>query len=261
MRRLFPMTALILILLPAISASSQQSTDFLAGRLFQIFVEAVPSFTPQADPSFGTLETGASQSFEQTLEPGTCYAWIAVGDSGLNDLDIAVVVNGMQVTGDNAPSDWPITQFCSAEAVAVRVDLTMANGSGLFGFQTFSRFFGGSDQIELQMNYLATVFASQQVPQSGVTRGSLAANGEQTFSLPLNAGQCYTIIGTGGAGVVDLDFFLNDADGQIVASDPTPGANPVVGVCPEANANFTLRVLMFGGAGEFGWQSFGASYQ
>ncbi len=154
MRRLLPFLILALTVFPTAMAGAQGSTDFMAGRLFQISMEAVPSFTAQAEVTFGTLETGATQSFEQTLAAGTCYAWLAVGNNGQNDLDLAVFINGVQVAGDNAVDDWPIAQYCSAAEAAARIDLQMYSGSGPFGFQTYSRFFGGSDQIELPTGHV-----------------------------------------------------------------------------------------------------------
>jgi hypothetical protein len=229
----------------------------MSGRLFQIALESAPSFTADALPTVGALAAGQTQSFEQQLVQGTCYTWIAAGETGQSDLDIAVRVNGVVVAEDDAVDDWPIANYCAAADVAATVDLLMYSGAGGFAFNTYSRFFGGADALEIQMNYLASLFASDHMPNGPITRGSLAQGGEQSYPLQLEGGACYTIIGTAGPGVGDIDFFLNDtASGQVVQSDVAPDAAPVVGVCPPATGNFTLRVVMYQGGGELAWQSF-----
>jgi hypothetical protein len=251
------LAALLLVLLPVGAASAQGNNDFMAGRLFQIARETAPSFTAEAPPTFGTLETGQSRSFEHPVAMGTCYTWIAVGDSGQADLDLSVRLDGVLMAADDAPDDWPIVQYCAPTDGAARIDLVMYAGSGGFAFNTYQRFFGGADALELQMNYLASLFAVDHVPAGEITRATLTQGGEETFPLQLNGGRCYTIIGTAGPGVGDIDFFLTEtASGQLVQSDVAPDAAPVVGLCPPASGNYALRVVMYQGGGELAWQPF-----
>ena len=259
MRKL-QLTAVFAVLLFSTGAWAQ-SQDFMSGRLFQIALENAPDFTAAATPTFGTLTTGATQSIEQNLMAGHCYVWVAVGDTGQTDVDLVVYVGGVQVAGDNATDDWPIARYCSATNTPARVDLLMYSGSGGFGFNTYSKFVGGSDQIEIQMNYYSSIFAPDQPPQGVINRSTLATGGEQTLTIPLSAGQCYTILGTSGQGVEDIDFFLLDPAGQLVDSDEAVDNYPVVGVCPPTSGNYTLRVGMYRGSGEFGWRVFATSVQ
>jgi hypothetical protein len=254
------MKTLTLIALLAASlvprTGSTQANDFMAGRLFQIALENAESFTATGTPSFGTLVTGASQTFHQTLAAGTCYMWIAAGDTGLSDLDLAVDVGGVQVGGDNQLDDWPVARYCSAAAAEIRIELLMYTGAGSYGFNTYSRYFGGADQIELNLNFYASVFAAGSIPQGPPTRVTSTTGEEHTFPLTLSAGRCYTIVGASGTGVSDVDFFLQDPAGLVVDTDEAPDTYPVVGVCPNANGTYTLRTLLYSGAGEFGWQLF-----
>jgi hypothetical protein len=248
--------ALTLLLAAAGPAHAQQSHDFMAGRLFQVALENAPNFSAQGSPTFGTLAASATQHYDQSLVAGTCYTWIAVGESGQGDIDLSVSVNGAQVAGDNAPDDWPIAVYCSPQQVSAGIDLRMYSGAGDFAFNTFSRAYGITDPIELNMAFLGELLASGQTPQGPITRGTLATGASTTYPVAVNGGQCYTIIGTGGPGVQDLDLFLLDASGHLVSQDVATDNAPVVGFCPQSAGNFTLRVVMYAGAGDFGWQPF-----
>ncbi|MBN1947828.1 MAG: hypothetical protein JW797_19335 [Bradymonadales bacterium] len=243
------------------SGAWAQGQEFLSGRLYQVALEQAADFAGVGEPTFGTLTTGASQSFEQQLSAGNCYLWMAVSENGQNDLDLAVYVGGAQVAGDNAVDDWPIARYCSATETAARIDLLMYAGSGGFGFTTHAKYLGGVDQIELMMNYNASIYASQQVPQGEIVRAVLATGGEQIFPVTLVEGQCVVIIGAAGPGVEDIDFFLLDPEGQTVATDQAVDNYPVVGVCPARSGSYTLRAGMYRGSGEFGWRLYSGGYQ
>jgi hypothetical protein len=251
------LTAFVLVALAAGGAEAQGNHDFMAGRLYQIALETAPSFTAAATPEHGTLAQGERRTFEHAVAAGTCYTWIAVGDGSGSDLDLTVRVDGLLVASDDGLDDWPIAQHCAAQDGRAVVDLLMYSGSGGFAFNTWSRFFGGADALELQMNYLASLFAPDHVPAGPLVRGNLAQGAEQTYPIQLEGGRCYTIVGTGGPGVGDIDFFLSEtATGQVVHSDVAPDAAPVIGVCPPEGNNFSLRVVMYQGAGDFAWQPF-----
>lgn len=252
--------SLIALLLVAASASPAlaQGEEFMAGRIYQIALEIAAAFTPVAEIAYGELDEAGAQSYEMSLTAGTCYTWIAVSEDGQRDVDLVVYVNDAPVTGDNAPDDWPVAQYCTATDVQARIDVVLYARGGRFAYRAFSRFFGGTDQIELNMNYLATMYAPDATPLGPIARTTLAASGEQIFPLALEGGHCYTIIGTAGAGVADIDFFLAESDGDLVSADEAVDNYPVVGVCTPTDGNYTLRALMYAGAGELGWQIFRA---
>ncbi len=242
------------LLIPA--AGFAATHDFMRGRLFQIALEIAPDFTPMGDAEFGTLATSERQSFAQTLTAGTCYTWLAVGENGQADVDMAVFVQDAQVTGDTELDDWPVAQYCATADVSARVDIIMYSGAGSFALATLSKFFGGADEIELNMNYLSSLYAAGMPPVGPITRVELTQGGDHFFPLALDGGSCYTIIGTSGPGVVDTDLFLMDATGALISADDAVDNFPVVGLCAPESGNFSLRALMYAGNGELGWRMF-----
>jgi hypothetical protein len=242
--------------LPAAPEPTPQERGFLEGRLFQIALQHAPDFSAAGAAQIGRLLAGETQTVTQTLQAGHCYVWIAAGDTGEGDLDLAVSVGGERVAGDNALDDWPVASFCTAVDTSAQVDLMMYSGSGAYGFTTYSRFFGGADLVEVRMNFHASTTVPGGVPQGPITRGTLAAGGEQSFVVPLTGGRCYGIVATAGQGVVDIDAFLRDVEGRLVSSDEATDNFPIVHVCPEDNQNYTLVIRMYEGSGDFGWQAF-----
>lgn len=250
-------TLLVLALFTSLCVvSAAHANDFIEGRLHQIAIEVAPDFAPAGETVFGALEMGQKHLIEQPLAAGTCYLWIGTGDRGATNLDLGVRSDGQEIAGDDAPDDWPYAQHCAVAAGTAQVEVMMISGSGQFGFRTFTRFFGGADDIELYMNYFATVYAPDGVPVGPITRAHISTEAPGSFPLPLEGGACYTIIGTPGAGVVDLDLILEDDAGQLVAADEAPDSYPVVGLCLPESATFRLRAQLVGGSGEVGWQLF-----
>ena len=252
---------LLLLSLVVVSPLTASANDFMSGRLHQIALEIAPDFAPAGEGTEGSLEAGGTQSFEQPLIAGTCYLWLAVGDGSGVDIDLAVTIGGVEVAGDDALDDWPIGQYCSVTDQTARIDIKSAGDASQFAFRSYAKQFGGADDIELNMNYFATVYTPTGVPIGPLNRATLAAGAEQAFSVQLDGNYCYTIIGSSGGAIVDLDFILEDAGGQVVGSDEAPDKYPVVGVCTPESANFTLRTRVYAGGGEFGWQVFQEALQ
>ena len=248
--------ALLLTAAIALMPSLATANDFMSGRLYQIALEIAPDFGPAGEGSEGVIEAGGTQSFEQQLLAGTCYLWVAVGDGSGADIDLAVTIGGVEVAGDTALDDWPIGQYCSVTEQTARIDIISAGAASPFAFRSYAKQFGGADDIELNMNYFASVYAPTGVPIGPLNRANLAAGAEQAFQVQLEGNHCYTIIGSSGAAIVDLDFILEDAGGQVVGSDEAPDKYPVVGLCTPEAGNFNLRARVYAGGGDFGWQVF-----
>lgn len=72
--------------------------------------------------------------------------------------------------------------------------------------------------------------------------GYLAVDSEIGSGIPLKAGRTYAILGGGDDDVEDLDLYLKDSDGDIVARDVDKDANPVIVFKPEEDGRY--RVVM-----------------
>lgn len=77
--------------------------------------------------------------------------------------------------------------------------------------------------------------------------GYLATDSQIGSSIPLKAGVQYAIIGGGDDDVTDLDLYLKDADGNIVARDVEKDSNPVVVFKPEEDGKFRVEMKLVSG--------------
>lgn len=119
----------------------------------------------------------------------------------------------------------------------------------------------GGDYIGSQLTMRQQQFASGMNPVMPAARGTLATSGTQNYSVPLQAGHCYKIIGVGGVGVQDLDLKLYDPANTAVDQDVATDNFPVIGLqrplCPTTAGAYRLEVVMYTGQGEYGVQVFG----
>ncbi len=113
-----------------------------------------------------------------------------------------------------------------------------------------------SPQLEQQLASLAAMFAPGQQAVSPVWGGFMAWRRPYAYFADLQAGQCYTVIGTGGPGVVDLDLFLFDPSGRRVASDLETNSTPRLTFCATYAGTYRVEVKVKRGAGEAGVRVF-----
>ena len=116
----------------------------------------------------------------------------------------------------------------------------------------------GGDFLQNRMNEIYARFGQNRQPVSPLFRGNLGTSQTQDFSVNLQVGHCYTLIGVGTASVTDLDLFLFDQNGSQVAQDQETDNFPVVSSCPNMTGAFRVQAKMYGGSGEFGLQVFGS---
>jgi hypothetical protein len=90
--------------------------------------------------------------------------------------------------------------------------------------------------------------------------GSLADDENEYFTLELDAGSSYALLGVCDEDCTDVDLRLYDADGNEVDSDVEVDDYPVVEVRPRRTARYRVKVIMatcstspcFYGVGVFG---------
>ena len=96
-----------------------------------------PGFTPEN----GRLRRrGAQQTHTVELTRGQCYAAIAVGGEGINDLDLAISHGGRQLATDfGSHNAFPSVRHCAETTGDYVINVTAAEGSGSYHLQIFSR--------------------------------------------------------------------------------------------------------------------------
>lgn len=95
-----------------------------------------PGFTPNR----GRLRRqGASATHDIVLSTGQCYAFVAVGGEGINDLDLTLSRGNTQLATDYGSANaFPSVRHCAQSDGRYRIRVTAAAGSGSYRTQVFS---------------------------------------------------------------------------------------------------------------------------
>ncbi len=77
------------------------------------------------------------------------------------------------------------------------------------------------------------------------------------FYMPLEAGNCYWFMGSGGSGVQDVDMYLFDARDSRVADDRSNSVDMKIHYCPPSTGQFHVELKLKKGKGEVAMQVLG----
>ena len=102
--------------------------------------------------------------------------------------------------------------------------------------------------------------AQQKLPGATATMASfgglLSKKQSSSQSVTLAGGRCYTLLGTGGDGVKDVDLYIYDGANKKVASDLGFDALPALTYCPRWPGPHRLEIVLKDGGGEVAAQLF-----
>ncbi len=95
---------------------------------------------PVTPPAREALHEGESVERGVQLAPGRCYRIVAAGESGIEDLDLALVAPGGGVVQQDGTADWDpslgvLRPLCPAVAGGYRLVARAAQGQGAFAWQ------------------------------------------------------------------------------------------------------------------------------
>jgi hypothetical protein len=107
---------------------------------------------------------------------------------------------------------------------------------------------------ERMREYTVQMIATGYIPLGAPGADTLASNASDNFTITLNGGDCYTIAGFGGAGVLDLDAYLYSPAGRQLVRDFATDSRPIVRTCATESGQFRVRFHMYRGAGPYTYQ-------
>lgn len=223
------------------------------------------------------MQTGGLTAYAINAQPGQCFVPVAVGADGSN-LDMIVMDPMGRNVGHNVASDSnPWVRVCTNMQGRYIARMQMAAGAGEYYYALYQ---GNGDPSLAELLGGPATAAQQLVAIDPNTNQRLAAidqrlsaNRFQRVSQPagvqlanqadtrrglnLQAGTCYAFASLGGQGASDTDLFILNADDEVMARDGSSELDAVVEYCPPSTGSYTLRALMYGGAGPLytvGWQ-------
>jgi hypothetical protein len=260
-------------------------SDLLRSQLQQRGAKAAPGMDPMGAPVGGFV--GSRQSVQKyvPMQAGHCYTVVGVGGQGVRDLDLSLYnPNNKKVASDLGFDATPVVQHCAQWPGAYRLEATVKRGGGEIAVQVYTPGGGSApvaappatgapgmpppdpslqprqpppssgnaaDALNLHLEAQARTLAP------GATRvgdffGGAGDKGQRSdWFVPLTAGECYTFLGAGGAGLERLSLYLWDPAGKRVADHRSTTAEAVMVYCAATSGPYHLQAKVEKGNGEY----------
>lgn len=228
---------------------------------------------------FVTNQTGVTTAVE--VPEGACLALVALGSTGLRDLDAHLYDPAGDLLVEDVEADaHPTVQICTTAARRVYHVLDAYEGNGAYvvaafvsdraGLAELARVIGGQpgmavgsggerSELERRMNELRDGIARRGFqPVGGPTRSEFSAAGVRRVPVPVTPDRCYTLAAVAEGGVRDADLLVFDPAGEAIARDIRPERDATVQLCPAVAATLAVEVRVDGGPGAVALQAYQA---
>ena len=218
------------------------------------------------------LPQGGLIAYSVAAQQGACYAFVAIGETPNQDINLTVEdPQARQIGYDVRPDNHPYVVACPGLEGRVSTRVQMLQGGGGFYYTVYqgtsaqnvdlAQFFtGGSSRVAQQVPIDATTndrvnaFA-ERVSGNGFrvvvqpVGFQVAERSERILPINLDARFCYQFATFGGPGAADTDVYLMDGANNEIERDNTPGIDAAVEVCPSQTGLYQLKMSMYRGAG------------
>ncbi|MBW2460843.1 MAG: hypothetical protein JRH11_04300 [Deltaproteobacteria bacterium] len=250
-----------------------------AGRLEQLDQTlSAEGFQRVAEPHGEQFANPDDSMTQLNLQGGSCYAFASLGGPGIRDSDVFLVDGqGNELARDVTPSVDALVRFCPDQTGTYQLRMRLYAGAGpVFTVGYLQQPQGATATgpepqqppppagnvmattstagVGLDENFRlldSDMRARGYLPHGNSTRGELGEGRSRDFSVDLEGGKCYAILGVGDNSVRNLDLVLKDSSGVTMDQDVEVDARPVVRVCPEQSGQYTMTVGMNAGSGNF----------
>lgn len=219
------------------------------------------------DQTTGQLAEAGTRNFAIQLEGGRCYAILAVGDTGVRDLDLHLLdPSGREVDRDVANDARPTVRVCPEASGNFYMQVQMSSGSGQYVYAPYRWPRGTQGPFGLEgltwvrlSEVTALLGVEGYAPDAGFTpeTGTLRRQGQTvTHHVNLSAGQCYAVVAVGGQGISDLDVTLSQGGTQLASDFGSRNAFPSLRQCVQSDARYTITITAAEGSGPYVYQIF-----
>jgi hypothetical protein len=113
-----------------------------------------------------------------------------------------------------------------------------------------------TDVQRLRLIEAAAPFVARGYRPEALVEHPLTTGEAWTIRAEVPAASCIMYTAAGGQPLEDVDLFLRDEEGRVIASDTGPDAWASVSRCVDSLTRFELRVLAYRGAGPVLVESF-----
>ena len=247
-------------------ASLKERFRLLEGDLVQ-----VRGYRRRKKPKKHKTERSRTQKLDLSLQGGVCYAFAALGDPSLEELQLSLRgPRGNVVDRDLSETPYAVVRACPAKEATYRAELrvsgsrgSVVRGSYVLSLYKWSRGYKGPFGLQgieyLRLGELTSVLGVEgYVPDADYTplRGKLPSKGKaKKLKLRLKKSRCYALVAVGGAGILELRSTLKKGN-RIVAKSEEDSASPNLRYCAKNTGSYVFELTPVAGSGSFFVQTF-----
>jgi hypothetical protein len=192
---------------------------------------------------------GESLVHEMILGAG---CWLVVAAPEVPDMDLDLYL--MERGGEVAARDTRITSearlaLCPEQEQVYRVLVKGYGHEGTYSLLVLRAPDEATTVQRLRLLEAAAAFVARGYRSEGVIEHLLTAGEAWTTTTEVPASSCLMLTAAGGQALEDVDLFLRDEAGRVIASDTGPAAWASVSRCVDEPTRFELQILAYRGSG------------
>ncbi len=197
----------------------------------------------------GWVARGEVRSHDLALGPG-CFVVVGAAGRAETDLDLYLSAGGQTVDRDTGVSPTARVRLCAAAMSTTRVTVKTYGRGGSYALATVR-----APEPIRDLRALRLEEATAELRLRGWTAAQpvdrpLVPGEPIRMSTYIRAGRCTALAVAGDEGLTDVDVFLRDADGRLLASSSGPEAFATVARCAEEeDEDATAEVVAYRGSG------------
>lgn len=228
---------------------------------------------PRGRGLWGFMLAGSHATLPVRISAGSCVTMVARATRGARDVDAALYsADGRLLALDSGTGSNPTVQACAGDSDAQAYYVVQFyDGDGSFvaipyfgerkglrraraavgGKPAFAEIVDAPEVAEEPISALAEGLRKRGYSAVGEPRQFAIAEGERVrATLPVEAGQCYTVASFGGPGVQELRLRLLDERGDVVSEADEAMPRAAAQLCARATAPYSIEAEAALGGGE-----------
>lgn len=195
------------------------------------------------------IAPGEVRTHDIVVGPGCAIVAGAASHEGL-DLDLYLAtVEGRELDRDTAVHSTARVRACRPAATVMRVAVKGYGRDGSYALALL-RAPANVDQLKaLRLEEVSAPYRLRGYRERAVWAARLSESAQLRRDVNVEAGECVALVAAGDASVLDLDLFLRDRTGTLVASSSGPAPQAAVSRCASSRERLALEVVMYRGSG------------
>lgn len=193
---------------------------------------------------------GEVRTHDVVVGPGCALIAGTASDEGM-DLDLYLADSaGREIDRDTAVQSTARVRACRPQAEVLRAAVKGYGRDGAYALAVLRAPDSVDSLQELRLEEVTAPYRAREFDERVQWRARLETGESFHRPIPIEPGTCVAVAAAGDDTSADVDLFLRDAEGELVASETGPAPHAAVSRCAENEAEtLRLEVLMYRGQG------------